>query len=212
MLLNPGSKVKVEVRLGETPLAFQSVVRSCDPKAIEILAPTVNGKKLAVPPGTNVSLTEVTSSGILYLESKVEEVRPSPTAVWVLRAPGLEAIRRVQRRREPRYMVDLHIRWRRRDSPGATVQNLLTLVNVNSMGALISLEDPLEVGEEMMLDLTPLVHVSGQMVDQKIQVRVRVVRKVGTPSRYYGVTFESLERMEKVYLGEALRRLKTRVV
>jgi c-di-GMP-binding flagellar brake protein YcgR len=212
LLINPGTKVKVEVYLTDPPVVFHTSVIRSDIKSIELAAPMVNGKRVGVPSGTRVMVLETSATGLLFIDTRVDEIRTKPQAAWVLPTPGLEGIRKIQRRHEPRYEVDLHLNWRRLSEPGSVETTPLHLVNVNSGGALLSIDKDLGVGEEIIIDLSPLIHVSGALTDRKVSTRARIVRKVGEPSRVYGASFDSLERLEKVHLLEALRRLKSRVV
>jgi c-di-GMP-binding flagellar brake protein YcgR len=211
MLIAPGTKVRVEVYLADPPVVFNTLIRGCDLKTIEVAAPTVNGKKIGVPPETRVVLIETSDSGLLYLDTTVEQVKTSPSVQWVLRSPGFEGIRKIQRRREERFAVDLHIKWHMKDE-SAYEPTSLHLININSYGALVSVDRDLAVGDDLIVDLTSLVHVSGQMTDRRVTTRGRVVRKIGEVGTVYGITFETLERLERVHLLEAIRRLKSRVV
>ncbi|MCG3195807.1 MAG: PilZ domain-containing protein [Candidatus Omnitrophica bacterium] len=212
MLVKPGSRVKVEVDIGDPKPIFHTVVRSCDPRAIELAAPTVNGKKVGVASGTKVTLIEVSSTGLLFIETLVEEVKSQPQALWLLKFPTLESIRRIQRRREARYEVDVHVRWKK--SPDARDFEIdpLHVVNINTMGALVTTEKQLLIGEDILLDLSPLVQVGGTLTGQKVLARSKVVRQVGDSGRVFGVSFEALDRLQRSSLNEAIRRLKSRQV
>lgn len=212
MLVKPGSRVKVEVDIGDPRPIFHTVVRGCDPGVFELAAPTVNGKRVGVPTGTKVTVIEVSSSGLLFIETLVEEVKSQPQALWLLKSPTLESIRRIQRRREARYEVDIHVRWKACPEAKDFEVGLLHVVNINTMGALITSEKPLAIGEEILLDLSPLVQVGGTASGQKVLVRARIVRQVGEAGRVYGVLFEGLDRRERSGLNEAIRLLKGRQV
>ena len=212
MLLKPGSRIKMEVYLRDPPVVFHSTVKNCDVKTIEIVAPIVNGKRVAVPPNTGVTLVETSPGGLLRLDTSVQDVKTKPQALWVVQTPGIEGIHKIQRRREQRFEVDLHVKWKKTMGTGSYEPTPLHLINVNSMGAMVSLDDNFELGDEIIIDLTPLIHVSGELTDQRIATKCKVVRMIGEGGTLVGVIFETLERMERVHLVDALRRLKSRVV
>ena len=213
MLLKPGTRVKVEVYISDTPVVLHTSVRSCDSQTIELDAPVVQGKKVGVPPDTKVTMTETSSGGLLLVETEVVQVRTKPIPVWELRVPSINAIRKIQRRIEERYEVDLHLRWKRRDDFGWPESALLHMINVNASGALVSAPVELQVGDEIIIDLTPLIRVGGDPnVGHRISPRCKIVRRTSKNGQCYGLTFENLDRMEKIHLSEAIRRLKSRVV
>jgi len=212
-LLKPGTRIKVEVHVTEPPVVLHTFVRHCDNRIIELDAPSVQGKRMGVLPETRVTLKETSTSGLLLADTEVLEVRTKPLPVWVLRVPGLEDIRHIQRRREERYEADLHLRWKMRDETGWPEKPLLLLVNVNTYGAFVAVPADLEVGEEIIIDLTPLIQIGGNPhIKQRITPRCKVVRCAAGPVQRYGVTFENLERLEKRFLAEGIRRLKSQRV
>ena len=212
-LLKPGTRIKIEVHVSEPPVVLYTSVRNCDNRIIELDVPVAHGKRMGVLPETQVTLTETSTSGLLLAETEVLEVKTRPLPVWVLRLPGLESIRHIQRRREERYEVDLHLRWKLRDETGWPEKPLLLLVNVNTYGAFVAVPAELEVGEEIIIDLTPLIQIGGNPhIKQRISPRCKVVRCVSGPVQRYGVTFENLERLEKRFLAEGIRRLKSQRV
>ena len=210
MLFKVGGRVKAEVFLKDPPVVFHTIVKECDNTFIGLSAPSARGKKIGVPEKTRVVVTEATPTGLLIVDTCVERMETEPSLTWLLRVPGLENIRKIQRRREARYEVDLHVKWKSPHYPGD--DNLLHLINVNSLGALISSDTPFEIGDPLSLDLTPLVKISGKMIEQKLNVQGQIVRKVGTQGSVFGVQFEPIDRMDKGRLLEALRRLKTTTV
>ncbi len=207
MLFKVGSRVKTEIFLKDPPVVFHATVRDCDNKHIGLAAPIAKGKRIAIAEGTRVVVTEATSTGLLIIDTSVERMETEPTLTWVLKVPGLQNIRKIQRRREARYEVDLHVKWKSTRFPGE--EKLLHLINVNSLGSLVSTDIPFEIDDQVVIDLTPLVKVSGKMIHQKLNIVGHVVRKVGTQGSVYGIQFEPMERMDKGRLLEALRRLKT---
>lgn len=212
MILSPGARVKVEVFLKDPPLVFSSSVQACDDKAIELAAPSVNGKKIGVPDGTRVLLTEITQAGLMVVDTSVSSVKSKPHVAWVLPVPPISNIRKIQRRIESRYEVDLHLPWTPVEGGKTAQMPLVRVVNINSHGALISGSDPYTIGEEFNLDLTSLIWVSGQMTDQKIIVRAKVVRHVSEDGKLVGVQFQEVDRDVRASLLSSLKRLKSRVV
>jgi c-di-GMP-binding flagellar brake protein YcgR len=212
-LFKIGGRVKVEVHISDPPIVLHASVRNCDSREIVLDAPVVRGKRVGVLPETQITLTQTSSSGLMLVETRVIQVRPKPLPVWVLRAPGFDGIRLIQRRREERFEVDLHLHWKMRDVTGWPEDHLLQLVNVNTTGAFISVPAELEVGEEIIIDLTPLIRIGGNpSATQRIAPRCKLVRRASGPNQCYGVIFENLERMEKSFLNEGIRRLKGRKV
>jgi hypothetical protein len=212
-LFKIGGRVKVEVHIADPPIVLHTSVRNCDSREIELDAPVVQGKRVGVLPETQITLTQTSSSGLMLVDTSVIQVRPKPSPVWVLRAPGFDGIRLIQRRHEERYEVDLHLHWKKRDVTGWPEDLLLQMVNVNKQGAFVSIPVELEVGEEIIIDLTPLIRVGGNpSVTQRIAPRCKVVRHASGPNQCYGLTFENLDRIEKGFLSEGIRRLKGRKV
>lgn len=207
MLLKIGGRVKAEVFLKDPPIVFYTTVRKCDNETIELSAPIAMGKRIGVVDGARVLVTEASSSGLLILDTSIVRMETEPDLCWVLRAPTIQNIRKIQRRREVRYLVDLHVKSR--TPKDAREETLLHLINVNTLGALIATETPLSLGEEVMLDLTPLVKVSGYLIEQRFNVVGKVVREVGDQGRVYGIQFDKLDRVNKGRMIEALRRLKS---
>ncbi len=212
-LFRAGTRVKVEVQISDPPVVLYTSVRSCDNRIIELDAPIVKGKRVGVLPETRVTVTEISSSGLMLAETEVSMVRTRPLPVWVLNVPGLEGIRHIQRRREERYEVDLHLRWKKPSETGWPAHPLLHMVNVNTLGAYVAMPADLEVGEEIIIDLTPLIQVGGNTsITHRISPRCKVVRSATGPLPCYGVTFENLERLEKGFLTQGIRRLKSKMV
>ncbi|MCB9766689.1 MAG: PilZ domain-containing protein [Candidatus Omnitrophica bacterium] len=189
---------------------FHTTVKACDNDAIILTAPLVRGKRIGVADSTRVVVTEASATGLLIVDTSVIRMENEPNLAWVLKVPSLQNIRKIQRRREARYEVDLHVRWK--SSKVTSEDKLLHLINVNSLGALVSTDVPLEIDDQVVVDLTPLVKVSGKMMDQKLNIVGHVVRRVGNQGSVYGVQFEPMERMNKGRLLEALRRLKTTTI
>ncbi|KXK39703.1 MAG: hypothetical protein UZ16_OP3001000315 [Candidatus Hinthialibacteria bacterium OLB16] len=211
MLIKPGTRVKIEIRFGEQPIILYSLVRMCDAQRIEIDAPTVKGKRAAVPVETPIVLVESSREGLLIIESHVQEVLTRPLPVWLIPIPRLEMIRRIQRRREERYLVDLHLRWKRREDREYR-KDLMHIIDINSQGAFATLPESMELESEFFLDLTPLVQIGGRSISQRVSPVCKVVRKASGPGEGYGITFTGMEREIKTLLNEAIRRLKSKVV
>lgn len=212
MILSPGSRVKVEVFLKDPPIVFSSNVQTCDDKTIELAAPSVNGKKIGVPDETRVLLTEITLEGLMVVDTQVSSVKSKPQVIWVLPVPPISNIRKIQRRIESRYEVDLHLPWTPIDANNLSEGHLVRVVNINSHGALISGTKQYKIGEEFNLDLTSLIWVSGEMTGQKVIVRAKVVRYTGEDKMKVGVQFQDVGRNVRASLLSALRRLKSRIV
>jgi c-di-GMP-binding flagellar brake protein YcgR len=213
LLLQPGSRVRVEVYIKDPPLVFTSTVRSSGSDSFEISAPSIGGKRIGVPPDTRVTVIESSHSGLLILDTDVEGIHTKPETVWVIRIPDLEGIRRIQRRREPRYEIDLHVRWKTLEDKNFENEAPVHIININSNGALLIIEHPpLDVHDAIHIDLTPLIQVGGRLEGQKTITGCKVVRIAREGGKVYGVTFDNLERMEKVHLMDAIRRLKSRIV
>ncbi|MCA9410340.1 MAG: PilZ domain-containing protein [Candidatus Omnitrophica bacterium] len=210
MLFKVGGRVKTEIFLKDPPVVFHTTVKACDNDAIILTAPLVRGKRIGVADSTRVVVTEASATGLLIVDTSVIRMENEPNLAWVLKVPSLQNIRKIQRRREARYEVDLHVRWK--SSKVTSEDKLLHLINVNSLGALVSTDVPLEIDDQVVVDLTPLVKVSGKMMDQKLNIVGHVVRRVGNQGSVYGVQFEPMERMNKGRLLEALRRLKTTTI
>ncbi len=212
-LLKIGGRVKVEVHLADPPVVLHTSVRLCDSHVIELDAPVVQGKRMGVLPGTQITVTEVSPNGLLLVETDVIQVRTKPLPVWDLRIPGLEKIRHIQRRRADRYEVDLHLRWKKREDESWPAHSLLHMVNVSTFGAFVAMPVELETGEEIIIDLTSLILVGGNTsLQHRITPRCKVVRCTTGPMSCYGLTFENLDRVAVRYLDEAIRRLKSKRV
>lgn len=214
-LFKPGTRVKVEVHISDPPVMLHTSVRSCDIQMIELDAPVVKGTRLGVLPQTHVTVTETSPTGLILIDTNVLQVNTKPLPVWVLHMPGLEDIRHIQRRREVRYEVDLHLRWKRREETNWPDQQLLHMINVNTFGAFVAIQSDLEVGSEIVVDLTPLIQIGGNpLANYRITPRSKIIRRAKEQSmnQGYGVTFENLERLEKGFLLEGIRRLKSRMV
>lgn len=212
MIISPGARVKIEVFLKDPPLVFHSSVFACDDKNFEITAPTVNGKRIGVPDGTRVLITEITLEGLLVIDTIVSAVESKRHVAWILPIPPISNIRKIQRRIEPRYEVDLHLPWIPLEEDSPAQMQLVRVVNINSFGALIVGTAPYKVGDEFQLDLTSLVWVSGEMSGQKVVVRARVVRYASEDGKSVGIQFQEVDRNVRAHLLSALRRLKSRVV
>jgi hypothetical protein len=193
-------------------LVFNTHVCACDEKTFSILAPSFSGKKIGVPVDTKVLVTEISPSGLTVVDTHVREVRPKPHVTWDLPIPEMERIHRIQNRREPRYELDLHLLWRDSETSLWKEGDLCHVVNINSMGALISVERELEVGDEITLDLTNLLKVGGERFDKKIQAVSTVVRLAGESGTVAGIRFGNLGRRERSAMLDALRRLKSSIV
>ena len=211
MLLKPGNRVKVEVYLKDPPLVFNTHVYTCDEKAFSIFAPLFSGKKIGVPVDTRVLITEVSPSGLTVVDTHVQEVKPKPHVTWHLPIPEMARIHRIQNRREPRYELDLHLPWRDSETSVWKEGALCHVVNINSMGALISVDRQLEVGDEITMDLTNLLKVGGQTFDKKVLAVSKVVRLAGESGTVAGVQFQNLGRRERSAMLDALRRLKSNI-
>ena len=210
MLFKVGGRVKVEIFLKDPPVVFHTTVRECDNRHIGLAAPLKNGKRIGIVEETRVVVTESSSSGLLIVDTAVARMETEPSLTWILKVPGIQNIRKIQRRREARYEVDLHVKWKSSTYSGE--ERLLHLINVNSLGALISSEHPFQIDDQIVIDLTPLMKVSGQRIEQKMNMVGHVVRCVGTSGSVYGVQFEPMARLDKGRLLEALRRLKSTAV
>jgi c-di-GMP-binding flagellar brake protein YcgR len=175
---------------------------------VEVDAPTVGGKKVAVPPQTRVTLTDYTQSGLTLLETVVGEVKMNPSPVWIIPIPTMQGIRRIQRRIAERFEIDIKLRWRKKDLGGEHEQEPLHLLNISSTGAYIKVSSLLEIGDEIVMDLTPLIQLTGTVILQKIRPSGTIVRKGSDHGFFYGICFAQLERMDKVSLMEALRKIK----
>jgi c-di-GMP-binding flagellar brake protein YcgR len=210
LLINPGSRVKVEVFLRDPPFVFYSVVKTCDETALRINAPKLNGKRVTVPTNTKVTITESGPDGLVHLDSLVSDIDPEPPVLWVIPIPQLESIHKIQRRTEPRYEIDLHFPWRNVGASEMGGVMLCHVININSHGALVSLGQTFEIDDEIVLDLTPLIQVSGETFEHKVTVKAKVVREAGKGTNTYGLLFENLGRREKSALLSAVRRLKSR--
>jgi len=211
VLLKPGNRVKVEVFVKDPPLVFNTSVHLCDDKTIQIAAPSYSGKKIGVAENTRVLVTEVSPEGLLVVDTCVERMTSKHHVLWILPVPGIEGIHRIQNRREPRYEVDLHLPWREVDSRDSGSFSLCHVVNINSLGALLSLDREFDVGEEFLVDLTNLVRVGGEIPEKKVMARSKVARIAGQSGSVVGVTFENLGRKERKGLLDAIRRLKSEV-
>lgn len=211
MLIKPGKRVKVEIHLGEPPVSLFTLVRMCDSQQIQLDAPTIKGKKAAVPAGTQVVLVESSREGLLIVESQVREVSTQPLPVWIIPIPGLEKIQRIQRRRNERFLVDLHVRWKKRDDREFRPDHL-HMIDINPQGAYAMIPENMEVGDEFYVDLTPLIQISGQPISQRISPLCKIVRKVMASGEGYGFTFSGMEREVKSLLNESIRRLKSKAV
>jgi c-di-GMP-binding flagellar brake protein YcgR len=212
LILSHGARVKVEVFLKDPPLIFSSNVQKCDDKTIELAAPTVNGKKIGVPEETRVLLTEFTLEGLMVVDTHVIAVRSKPQVTWVLPVPPISNIRKIQRRIESRYEVDLHLPWIPLEGGSPGEMPLVRVVNINSHGALLTGTERYEVGDEFKLDLTSLIWVSGEMTGQKVILRAKVVRHASEDGKTVGVQFQEVERNVRTSLLSSLRRLKSRIV
>ena len=88
---------------------------------------------------------------------------------------------------------------------------LCHVININSLGALVSVDRRLEVGDEVTVDLTNLLKVGGESFDRKVCVTSKVVRLAGESGMVAGLRFDNLGRRERSALMDALRRLKSRI-
>ncbi len=177
MLPKEGSRVTVEVYVRTPPVRFDSKVVSLSDHAISIAAPMVNGKKVAVPAGTQIRLSSPTANGIIQVNTHVERVHSKSGVHWVLEDPGISGINHIDRRCLSRIRVDQSIQWATHDDVGPRKgEGPMRLLNINSGGALVKVYQDLTMDQEVVMNLTALVEEEDRMGVKDFAIPGKVVR------------------------------------
>jgi len=212
MLIRPQTTVTVEIMLGDKSLSFETHVLNCDDQTISVSAPLFEKKRVVANPGTQVLLIFREEDGLKIVDTTVLRVERNHPVRWILKMPGIEGFRKINRRQDPRYELNVRLPWIPPDEYHLKDGNLLLVVNMSVSGAQVSLDCDLQLGDEIGIDLTPLARVSGEKIDHKVFITARVVRVAKEGERTYGVRFQTLSSSEKSMLAKALLRLKSKVV
>ena len=211
MLPKEGSRVIVEVFIRNPPVRFESKVVSLSDHAISIAAPSLNGKKMAVPEGTQIRLSASSSNGVIQVNTRVDRIQTTGGVRWLLHDPGITGISHVDRRCLSRIRVDRPIGWSIIDQDKRkTGEGPMRLLNINSGGALVKVYQDLAMDQEVILDLTELVEEEDRMGLDEFVIPAKVVR-LACLNRY-GLKLGCLTGETRMLFLKTLHRIERRLL
>ena len=198
------STVELEVPIKESNLRLRAVVLKWSPNIIETTAPCLNGRRISIPVGTPVDVKETCEDSVLVFHSRLEGIRNGTHLRWFLRMPGFDQIERVQRRKHPRYLIRAWCFWSKDSHLSAPEDEVIQIHDIGSGGALIRADQKLELGEDLQLNLSPVIRLEGIQRIPGFITRARVVRLASQSDHRYGVAFEQLGKKECFVLNKSL--------
>lgn len=203
MLAN-GSRVELEVPLKQTKLSLHAVVVKWSPSIIETTAPCLNGQRFSFPVGTPVDVKETCEDSVLILHSRLEGIRNGSHLRWILGMPGFDGIERIQRRTHVRYSIHAQCFIQSHSHLVCPEHKVIQIRDISSGGALIGLNRKLELGENLLLNLSPVLRPEVAEAISELVAKARVVRLACKEQSHYGVTFDGFGKIERLLLNKSL--------